>query len=467
MAEGIQLIIPDKQPDLSKENWLESLRKSIPKDLAYFDEAFNVYVLTPKDKAEQVNFELSYSNNRQQCNISKESQRSSDKYTLWCFPIQIIPGKCDKLKIRAWYEEIDQTEESYLKPFEPIKTISIGNIELGKENDSDEKKPAIKLVSCEKEITISPLFQMVFKSVRLEKLLISLDINSCKRLKDLKTKIVIHSVDISVANCEVTEYSGIEYPVDLTPDCTLTLAYRLRNNSGKHTKPISYIVKSTVDGFKKITTRWVTSLDPQRTNFNSMAHRIASTPNFTSSPSLSRSASSMFYGGSKRNSYRYHSGSSSSLTSFSGRPKHGLMLSVSGQTQVKLGELFRWKIQLINKSTEKMDLVLYIQSSVKKQYEKSVPPIPIPSSQASKEDPVPLFKSGQLLKSFYPKFNTVGLVSLTNNLRMNLEPGNLFETELQLVAIERGMFSLGDIKILDAVTGETFGCPKLLDVIVV
>jgi hypothetical protein len=172
-------------------------------------------------------------------------------------------------------------------------------------------------------------------------------------------------------------------------------------------------------------------------------------------------------GGKRFSSVKFKSGSNISLSqlwsdSVTQNFQRGLVVTVTGPTRVELGQSFKWRIQLLNKSTDKMDLILYVQSSIKKEYEKTVPPIPTLSG--NKKDPVPLFSNNQLVRSFYYKFNRAGLLSLTNNLRVSLEYGNLYECELELLGLERGMFNIYDFKLLDVVSGDIFECNRLLDV---
>ncbi|QPG76391.1 hypothetical protein FOA43_003780 [Brettanomyces nanus] len=452
----------------------EQLLQSKPKSIGYFDERVNVYIVTSSTMNSKMCLELTYTRSRQKTYSLETPSIKSKDISIWKFEVVIIPGRCNsELKIRAFYDEpVNKIPDDILEEFARSDIIKLNGIELVGKKAVAKQSLERKLVSEECSLTISPIFQMLFKSIRAEKMLTSLELFACKKLKELKTGIVINKISVEIANCEVIEYSQIDYPVKLGPNTVLTLAYRLLSNDSKNVKPIVALIDSTIDGFKKITTKWTTNVDFQSssTSPSAAAFRIASSPTLLSSPNLSksRSASSTLFSQSRRAAFKFKSNSSVNLQVVPPMlNKRGLLVSVSGQTKVKLGEAFKWNIQLINRSTEKMDLVLYVQSSIKKQYEKSVPPIPIQNAHSSKQDPIPLFTNSQLVKSFYYKFNKVGLVSLNNNLRMNLEPGNLFETELELIAIEKGLFNLHDVKILDANTGDTFECPRLLDVLVV
>ncbi|VEU19965.1 DEKNAAC100731 [Brettanomyces naardenensis] len=467
----IKIVIPDRELTESPSQIDGDLETADVKTVGYFDENISIYVITPPTVKSRVSLELSYTSTRQRIYSLEVPTFMDDERNIWKFELTIIPGKCNnELGIRAYYDELVSMQDNTLTDFEVSDVVTIAGIELISKKGLPEKTPEKQLVSSECFLPISPIFQMLFKSIRSEKILTSLELYACKKLRELKTDIVVNRVTIEIANCEVTEYSDIHYPVKLTQNVTLTLAYKLISSDTKNVKPIVALIHSTIDGFKDIVTKWTTNVDFQSssTPVSVAPFRTASSPLLMTSPNMSksRSASSMLF--PRRAAFKFKSNSSVNLQSSSSQMfKRGLIVSVSGQTRVKLGEAFKWNIQLINKSPEKMDLVLYVQSSIKKQYEKSVPPIPIQNPHSSRQDPIPLFNNNQLVKCFYHKFNKVGLVSLSNNLRMNLEPGNLFETELQLIAIEKGLFNLHDVKILDANTGDTFECPRLLDVLVV
>lgn len=469
--EPIKILVPDRAPDLEQrrmESLYDELLKCTPKTLAYFDEVVHVFVVTPVSIEGKLNLELRYSTNRNTPLSQSEPIATTKEHKIWMFKVRIEGERSSQLEVRAWYKNKGEAHNMILEDFEPLDDVIINGIRFGSATQLKDKKEQNKAVSCKISLTITPIFQLMFKNIKSEKMLISLDVCACQRLKDKRTQITIKDIKIKITNCETVEYSKIKYPVHLVPESKITLAYVLSSSDNNHIKPVNALISSTVDGFKQIETKWTTNIDFQRPYYNpaTQSLRNFSTPLLVQSRTPSRSASSVMLSVHKRPGYKYKSTSSTSMRS-SSQVMRGLTLSVSGKTQVKLSEAFKWKIQLINKSSTKMDLILYIQSSVKKQYEKSLVPISAQNANSTKDDPVPLYKNSQLVRAFYHKFNKVGLVSLTNNLRMNLEPGNLFETELQLVAIERGLFTLRDIKILDASTGDTFGCPRLLDVLVI
>lgn len=369
------------------------------------------------------------------------------------------------------------------------------------------------------KLNITSLYKMSLKSFKTEKTVAWLDLVASKIVNDLKTSIQINSIEVECSSCDVSSCTPMQFPLDLKPNLLLTMAYHVSYDTETSVKPLVVKVTSVVDNHKVITTQWISSLDLSNSNIlpvnnsgssinlatgkkiqhpalmppaqiskarsynnlitnqnipklgppRSTSNVLLGNGNYQSTTSYPNSNGNSGMGGKRFSSVRLKSGSNLSLNQlWTGNTSQnflrGLVVTVSGPTRVKLGESFRWKIQLLNKSIEKMDLILYVQSSIKKEYEKTVPPIPIQSG--NKNDIVPLFTNNQLVRSFYYKFNRAGLVSLTNNIRVSLEYGNLYECELELISVERGMFNIYDFKVLDIASGDIFECNRLLDVIV-
>lgn len=476
MSNEVEIFVLDVPPvvgdDPSSESIYESLKQAKRKEIALFDEQMSIYLVTTATGDSKVNLELTYTSSRQNHYSQDKALVSDEHRRIYQFDVPVIPGRCNnELKIRAYLEEKLSPHDTVLPDFKRFDPIRIANIEFVKAEKTNEEvnenvveNGERKLISSETSIRISPIFQMLFKNIRSERMMTSLDLSSCQTVKDLGLDITVNEINVEIANCEVKEYSKIEYPLTLGPNNTLTLGYCLTSSDEKRIKPIVAVIHSTVDGYKKIVTKWTTNVDFQGPSPSSLS-RISSSPMLVTGPGF-KTRSSALLPPKRGASHRYRSNSSINIQSTTLTPKRGLVLSVSGQTRVKLGEAFKWNLQLINNSSEKMDLILYVQSSITKQYEKSVPPIPIQTQHETKQDTVPLFSNNQLVRSYYGNFSKVGLISLSNNLRMNLEPGNMFESELKILAIEKGLFNLHDVKLLDASSGDTFECPRLLDVLV-
>lgn len=550
--------VEEQNEDLAGESscnqLLERLEKTEQKQIAYFDEKVEIYIMVPisQDVQGVLTVEVVYGSNKSSSQDNKRQRKSSihrlekadyssNSCQLWKFTFNVIPGRnLNKIDLTAVYEKEVTRKNDMLKPFEEVNLIQIAGVDLLNDNcilSSDTEENAetsessfssssgIDTDSFKTSITINiaSLYKMALKSYKTEKTLAWLDLSSSKTVDDMMTSLCINSIGVECINCDITSCTPMKFPITLTKNSVLTIAYHVSHDDETSIKPLSVVIDAVVDTHKHIITKWTSNLDlsnhslpsnqsytnlgtltngnkriqqqsllppvklaklksysslilnpnipklqpPRSSSVNSITSSSISTPPTRGTPTVNGSSG---LGGKRYSSMRLKSGSNLSLSQlWSGNTtqsfQRGLVITVSGPTKVKLGEKFRWKIQLLNKSSDKMDLILYVQNSIKKEYEKTVPPIPIQS--VNKNDVVPLFTNNQLVRSFYYKFNRAGLVSLTNNLRVSLEYGNLYECELELISVERGMFNIYDFKVLDIASGDIFECNRLLDVMVI
>ncbi|ODV87849.1 hypothetical protein CANARDRAFT_5162 [[Candida] arabinofermentans NRRL YB-2248] len=466
--EGIQIVIPNEVIKLEdKLQILDQLETCTSKSIAYFDEAVKIYVITHEEgDISDLNLDVIYSTRNKKTYKLTNLIFEDSSISVWEFETMITPDKLsNELIFKVYYNKVLQQDNNHLENLKLVDSLMLAGSKLSKLEKHGQ------LISHSKSVRISPIFQMKFKTIKTEKILTSLELNLSGVIRDLGYEVVISSISIRVQNCDIAQYSKIDYPLTLPATSTLNLTYKLSNNDSKHIKPIVVTINSTINGDKSVATRWITNIDFQsspaiqsQSPFVPAPHSATPSPNPNAYLQHKVRSTNSALALSKRASSRMHSTSSVTLNN---APKRNLHISISGQTKVKLGEIFRWKLQLINKSNENMNLILYIQSSITKTYEKSVPPIPMQHSNANSGDPIPLYSIAQLVKSFYNKMNTIGLISLTNNVKINLESGQLFETELELIGIEKGLVNLRDFKVLEINSGEVFECGKLLDVLVV
>lgn len=550
--------VEEQNEDLAGESscnqLLERLEKTEQKQIAYFDEKVEIYIMVPisQDVQGVLTVEVVYGSNKSSSQDNKRQRKSSihrlekadyssNSCQLWKFTFNVIPGRnLNKIDLTAVYEKEVTRKNDMLKPFEEVNLIQIAGVDLLNDNcilSSDTEENAetsessfssssgIDTDSFKTSITINiaSLYKMALKSYKTEKTLAWLDLSSSKTVDDMITSLCINSIGVECINCDITSCTPMKFPITLTKNSVLTIAYHVSHDDETSIKPLSVVIDAVVDTHKHIITKWTSNLDlsnhslpsnqsytnlgtltngnkriqqqsllppvklaklksysslilnpnipklqpPRSSSVNSITSSSISIPPTRGTPTVNGSSG---LGGKRYSSMRLKSGSNLSLSQlWSGNTtqsfQRGLVITVSGPTKVKLGEKFRWKIQLLNKSSDKMDLILYVQNSIKKEYEKTVPPIPIQS--VNKDDVVPLFTNNQLVRSFYYKFNRAGLVSLTNNLRVSLEYGNLYECELELISVERGMFNIYDFKVLDIASGDIFECNRLLDVMVI
>lgn len=562
--ESLRIYVPEypiqQLDDCSKPNHFDntnfpvSLKNDIEtsnsKSIAYFDEKVVVYIIWESAKITngKLSLELQYGFSKRDSrdyytnnistgqNISLQSPDlifETDNFQIWKYTFGVIPGRTyTNIVINAIFEKEPEVLNTTLKPFEEVNLIQIEGVDLlnnscinlpienTEPDDSNSTAESFNtnssntVIKSSFKLDISSLYRMSLKSYKSEKTLAWLDLGPSKTINEMGTSIKINSINIECMNCEISSCTKIHYPVNLSADILLTVAYHVSYDDESVIKPLTVIIDAIIDDKKHIVTKWSSNLDFSNnalpgSNSNSTLNltnkksqqssllpaaklsklrsynglisnqsipklpppRVVSNTsiiaNATPSPNTLGNSG---LGGKRFSSVRLKSGSNLSLGQLwtgntSQNFQRGLVVTVSGPTRVKLGELFRWKIQLLNKSADKMDLILYVQSSIKKEYEKTIPPIPIQSG--SRKDSIPLFSNSQLVRSFYYKFNRAGLVSLTNNLRVSLEYGNLYECELELMSVERGMFNIYDFKVLDIASGDIFECNRLLDVMVI
>lgn len=509
---------------------VQQLRAPAPKTNAFFDENIDLYVVLEIDNHDDIEgnlqIETIYSsdkvkisdlkrNTQKTISILKDPIIRSRDYIVWNYNTKVKPGRnVNKLTFNALFEKKQKEVNYTLKPFEEAELTEIGKIELVSKAaivESKDDDSASVFLKATYEIHIASLYKMSLKSLQTNDTTLAwLDLSTSNTLNQLSSSVKINQLKVECIGSHLTICTPISFPFILTNSTILTIAYKVSSDEETTIKPLIVIVDATIDGKMDIKTQWTSNLDLSN-NIPSPHHPSNSTGNLSlkskqagllpaakfskhrsygnliskNSPkllppkaatlstltntSVAKQADSGM-GGKRYTSVRIKSGSNLSLSQlWSGTTsqsfQRGLVVTVSGPTKVKLGETFRWKIQLLNKSSARMDLILFVQSSIKKDYEKTIPPIPIQSG--NKNDVVPLFNNNQLVRSFYYKFNRAGIVSLTNNLRVSLEYGNLYECDLELMSVERGMFNIYDFKVLDISSGDIFECNRLLDVMVV
>lgn len=141
----------------------------------------------------------------------------------------------------------------------------------------------------------------------------------------------------------------------------------------------------------------------------------------------------------------------------------GLVLSFSAPSAVKVGEVFSWKVFAINKSFTNRHLTLYIQP--KEREEKLRRNDRFASSYTPILDPVKLrrLREDRALSGL----SGIGIVSLMNDVRIGpLGAQACYETEIKMLALAPGQFTLEGLTVVDLTTGDSYECGRLLDVIV-
>ncbi|KAK9377898.1 TRAPP trafficking subunit Trs65-domain-containing protein [Lipomyces chichibuensis] len=149
----------------------------------------------------------------------------------------------------------------------------------------------------------------------------------------------------------------------------------------------------------------------------------------------------------------------------------GLSLTFSGPTEVLAGQVFVWKVYIINRSRTAKRISLIVQPKTRKMNNvKVLPRSPLSQQTAQHQnaslstiilDDTVLYKVHRT-----DMIESDELISLVNDIRMGpLGPGASHETELKLVALGVGVLSLDGVRVVDLAKGEGFECTNLMNVI--
>ncbi|RCK60751.1 Trafficking protein particle complex II-specific subunit 65 [Candida viswanathii] len=170
------------------------------------------------------------------------------------------------------------------------------------------------------------------------------------------------------------------------------------------------------------------------------------------------------------------------LTSANNSSLSGLKLTFIGKLDIKLGEVVHWKIQAINNSPNRLNLSLLVQNPI------NFNPVYSGSNTTTNN-----FSSSNLLHNvgrvnsrgdviiynklqLYALYNSLkvdgeggeGVLILNNDIRIGpLDPNTVFETDIQLVGISKGIFNLDGVKVFDINSGDGIDFGKLVEVFVV
>lgn len=156
----------------------------------------------------------------------------------------------------------------------------------------------------------------------------------------------------------------------------------------------------------------------------------------------------------------------------------GLKLTFKGKLSIGLGEIISWKLQAINNSsTNKLNLSLIVQDPMTFSQAYGAGPGPGNNSSSNLlggsgvENPtdVLVYSGTQLLQLYNGlKLATSGVIILNNDIRIGpIEANSVFETEIKLIGISKGIFNLDGIKIFDIGSGDGIDFGKLVEVFVV
>lgn len=167
-------------------------------------------------------------------------------------------------------------------------------------------------------------------------------------------------------------------------------------------------------------------------------------------------------------------------------PLSGVQLSFMGSLNIPVGVVQCWKLQVINNGSRTLHLnmhskrlrkgfPLYTQPN-NSSVATSVLSFPNSSKRGEKESKSVRFKTERDIQSqlsLYHHYNSLkqardGVVVLTSEISLGqLDGGQVYETELNLVGFVKGIHTLDGLRIFDAVSGEGYEIGRLLEVVVV
>lgn len=166
------------------------------------------------------------------------------------------------------------------------------------------------------------------------------------------------------------------------------------------------------------------------------------------------------------------------LTTNSNSTLSGLKLTFKGKLNVNLGEVINWRLQAINESHNRLLLSLVVQNPI------NFNPVYSNSSSSANSNnnnisssnlvndesqEVLVYNKLQLYNLYSSlKLDNRGIVILDNDIRLGpIEPFSVFETDLKLIGLSKGIFNLDGIKIFDTSSGDGIDFGKIVEVFVV
>lgn len=161
------------------------------------------------------------------------------------------------------------------------------------------------------------------------------------------------------------------------------------------------------------------------------------------------------------------------LTTNSNSTLSGLKLTFIGKLNIRLGEIVNWRIQAVNNLKNRLNLSLIMQNA------QNFGPTPAnlqPYSTSNSE--VSISQTGETgfvqsrpqMHAVYNslKLKSSGVIMLNNDIRIGpMEPNTVYDTNIVLVGLSKGVFNLDGIKIFDVNSGDGLDFGKLVEVFVV
>lgn len=309
------------------------------------------------------------------------------------------------------------------------------------------------------EISIIPCINLRLRTTKSagvdNALIVSLELECNEVLSTL-----IHNISVSLPSCDCASFGEVQLPLNFSPGDSYIMAYKLTDSenmtkSGIHhsgKRPISISLDSEAvigegsDTNPRVTTSWNTQVDfsiaspPGASLLRSNSVNKNLPPSLVSQPFLKGNTSSITVNVPRTN-----------------RSLAGMVISFSGTSSVKVGQSFKWKVFVVNKSGSVRRMAMYVQP--KERYI---------DTNVLAGDIIPVVNR-QALKSAHNagSLDPTGILALANDIKLGpLSPHECYETDITMVALSVGIFSLEGVKIVDTVTGDSYDCGKLMEVVV-
>lgn len=448
-----KLVIPD---DSTGDATIETLNECKQRELAFFDEVVQGYVVVKRDGTEVVKNPTATvivrGVNGQSSEVSSvqlELQSSTDcvdLYRISCFvsfpkikldepslqltfdcqveqkavvvdhSTHILPSgyPADRRNLLSSLKSVtDQYDNILLDSL--VKDNKVDNNTLREQQDETVAGPQIsgpRQVSLSLEIPIIRLLNLRVRNVRTcpNKVLSTIDIEPSSRAKGYKLCISIDSLKYHFQRA-ITEKFHVKFPLMLESNDSFSFTFQLDSY-----ELIIYKTLIEVDyscSQRKIKTKLVTSVD------------------FLSQ-------------------FTDHSQQSLKQNSLA----QAIQIKFIGSKHAKLGHPFYLKVRVVNTSSKTRNLVLVFNST-----DQNLPSIP--------KLPTPVYPSLSLLKNYTSsKVRTVGVISLCNEVHFKCDPGRVFDNEITLMGLQLGVYNMHGVKLVDVNTGETINCDKYLEIVV-
>ncbi|EGV66058.1 hypothetical protein PSN45_003121 [Yamadazyma tenuis] len=300
----------------------------------------------------------------------------------------------------------------------------------------------------------------------------------------------LNEFELSFAGQIININEGIyHFPIDFAVDESINLNFKLINNESLETsRQVTVTLNLQVLGpaaspySSTISTSWSPLVDfnlvapPISNSLKSMLTQaqppqtLAKRRLVTTGASSLSTANTLSFKKTATNPVLFRKGSSnSSMTVNLCNPGispslFGLKLTFNGNLTVPLGQVTVWKLQAINNSSSNMMLSLVLQGQ--KDISASTPSV---SQQPLRQrDLVPAYMKPALFSLYNSlKLDNNGVLLLDNDVRIGpLEPNSVFETNVKIIGLSRGVFNLDGLNIFDLASGDGLDFGKLVEVFV-